>query len=804
MHDPTPPPPSSFLPERRLPPVPALFAGGLALVAAVTWAVLALRPDADPLSTAGAYELPDVPGVTRRSARRVAPAPRTARPDPASTAPPDSPTAPPPPPGEPVAVVPADRDGPAVPIFAPRAPGAPPTPAAPEIPEPRPPTVPSPSLPDPTPTPAAAAPSGLDPSLPTIPPVPEDGEPGPATFAGAATPSGPSGPDAPTAATTPERKPPVPADWRVLLIGDGAESAASAASKLAEDRRLVTPKGRVVRFSPRAGEPSEARTGVRFVVERRPGTLTLTEVRLPEPLDDPIAALVPPAGLVPDVLVGVPLEVPAASEGAALGALSLLLSGDGATAAGLLEPKPTATGPRVLLAYALLLKGELPKVHDLVFGLGDDPALGHVARFLTGAALLTDRNPREAIRDFQAALRQKPTFWPARLLEAESNARLELPEAAAKGFEEVLAVVPDRAEAVMAQAYYVAAKDRPAAVAAVTRLVKARPDLAPAWWMLGWVRRQGDTSEDARAEVAAFETVTFLRPKDPEAWRELGTAQLRWADTAGGIEARRAAAAAFAEQVALAPRDGLGWFNRGSVLHQLATAVPLAGDTAELARRLAEVRTCYRKALEAGTLSPSDAARVHHNVGLVIDLLPSGADGAKAGAAFQASADADPSYAQGALALVAARVAERDGAGAAKALARVPADADATEKGVLTAAVRWISGDAVGAAAALRETGESPTAAGDLALRVLGGLVATGYRRAALTLLEAQPVDAPRLGLRVRARAALRDVEGLRKDLVTLSRLDRKLAERLRERDPEVLATLGPAATAGAPEDRLR
>ena len=187
----------------------------------------------------------------------------------------------------------------------------------------------------------------------------------------------------------------------------------------------------------------------------------------------------------------------------------------------------------------------------------------------------------------------------------------------------------------------------------------------------------------------------------------------------------------------------------------------------------------------------------------MIDLLPSGAEGAKASAAFQASADADPSYAQGALALVAARVAERDGAGAAKALARVPADADATEKGMLAAAVRWISGDAVGAAAALRETGESPTAAGDLALRVLGGLVATGYRRAALTLLESQPVDGPRLGLRVRARAALRDVEGLRKDLVTLSRLDARLAERLRERDPEVLATLGPAATTGAPEDRL-
>jgi hypothetical protein len=252
----------------------------------------------------------------------------------------------------------------------------------------------------------------------------------------------------------------------------------------------------------------------------------------------------------------------------------------------------------------------------------------------------------------------------------------------------------------------------------VTRLVKARPDLVPAWWMLGWVRRQGDTSEDARAEVKAFETVVFLKPRDPDAWRELGTAQLRWADVAGGLDARRAAAAAFAEQVTLQPKDGLAWFNRGSVLHQLATEEPLAGDAARFAERLAEVRTCYAKALAAGTLGKPDAARVHHNVGLVIDLLPAGAGGAKAGDAYQAAADADPTYAQGVLALVAARVAERDAPAAAKALARVPADADAVEKGILTAAVRWGAGDARARPSRFR-LGESPASAGDLALRVL-------------------------------------------------------------------------------------
>lgn len=785
--------------------IAAAFLGGLALVAGVTWLALGSSPTQSPYgshaaSSADPYALPFVPGLERRRPSRGPAAGATATR-----------------PGKGVeprlsegsgAANPIVPDGPAAaPIFAPaRAPTPPGSATRPADPTeggaPR-----APDLPQPGGDPASLAPVPEDRSVPT--PTPGGSSTGTAPGSlgaepGTALAAGPSGAHAPPTTPTREAIPEAPTDWRILLTGDAADTLAMEASRLAEERRLVTPKGRLVRFSPRAGEAPGARQGARFVIDRQAAALTLTEIRIPETLEDPIAALVPPVGLVPDVLVGIPLPVAGPSQAAAVAAMALLLAGDGPTAAGLLDAKPTEPGQRVLRAYALLLGGELPRVHELLFGLGDDPNLGVVARFLTGAALLTDRNPREAIRDFQAASKLRPTFWPARLLEAESNARLDLPEAAAPGFAAVLAAVPDRPEAILSHAFYLAGKDRPAAVAAVEGLTKARPDLVAAWWMLGWIRRQGETSEDARAEVKAFETVVFLRPKDPGAWRELGTARLRWADGAGGLDARRAAAAAFAEQVALQPKDGLAWFNRGSVLHQLATEVPLAGDAEAFARRLEEVRACYAKALEAGTLSKPDAARVHHNVGLVLDLLPAGAGGTSASTAYQAAIDADPTYAQGALALVAARVAEGDGAAAAKAMARIPADADATERSVLAAAVRWVGGDAPGAAVALREAGESPLASGDLALRVLGGLVVTGYRRAALTHLVAQPADVPRLKLRVHARAGLRDVAGLRADLAALGKLDARLAEQLRARDPEVLATLGPPPGTGSPEDRVR
>ena len=80
----------------------------------------------------------------------------------------------------------------------------------------------------------------------------------------------------------------------------------------------------------------------------------------------------------------------------------------------------------------------------------------------------------------------------------------------------------------------------------------------------------------------------------------------------------------------------------------------------------------------------------------------------------------------------------------------------------------------------------------------------TGYRRAALTLLEAQPVDGPRLTLRVRARAALRDVEGLRKDLVTSSRLDASSRSSCARATPRCVATLGPRRRGARPRNALR
>ena len=157
--------------------------------------------------------------------------------------------------------------------------------------------------------------------------------------------------------------------------------------------------------------------------------------------------------------------------------------------------------------------------------------------------------------------------------------------------------------------------------------------------------------------------MTFLRPKDPEAWRELGTAQLRWADAAGGLDARRAAAAAFAEQVALAPEDGLGVVQPG-------LGAPPARDgacrsPATRPRSRSGSRRCAPATARPSTRARSarsDAARVHHNLGLVIDLLPSGAAARRPARPTRPPLDADPTYAQGALALVAARVAERDAA----------------------------------------------------------------------------------------------------------------------------------------------
>ncbi len=531
----------------------------------------------------------------------------------------------------------------------------------------------------------------------------------------------------------------------------------------------------------------------------------------PPPLDsDPIAGLVPPASLVGDALVDVRLPVNAGMRGSAVAAFGLLLSGRTGDAALVLDvartflmvegkPQQELPGTRILRAYALLLTKNLPKVHDEVLGLGADPDVGPVARLLTGAALLVDGNAREAVRDFTAALAARPGYWPARLLLGAANDRLALPEAAREAFAAVLAAAPGRPEAVVGYAPHLAATDRAAAVTLVEGLLEQRPLLVSGWWQLAWLRRTGNTSEDLRREVEAMEHVTALRPDDADAWGALGGARSRWAQSGGGVAAQRAASEAFARQSVLAPEDGLAWFNRAATLHQVALETPLDGDASALEPRIAEAGAAYAKALARG-LSRSDAARVHFNLGLLLDVLPrTASDVAPAGLprsaieAYAAALAADPGYAEAALALAAAQIGARDAKAAATALASLPPGVDPREKAILEAALAHVKGDPSGARRLLTGPGRTPAVGTDVLPALARELLLLGYRRLVVSLLGSEDLDAARLALRARARAGLCDVTGTRADLKALRALDASRADDLVANDPDVQRTLGPS-----------
>jgi hypothetical protein len=77
-------------------------------------------------------------------------------------------------------------------------------------------------------------------------------------------------------------------------------------------------------------------------------------------------------------------------------------------------------------------------------------------------------------------------------------------------------------------------------------------------------------------------------------------------------------------------------------------------------------------------------------------------------------------------------------------------------------------------------------------------LVLAGFRRATVGLLAAETKDVTRITLRARARAGLRDLEGLEADLGALSALDATAARELRAKDPDVISALGPVAPKAA------
>lgn len=651
---------------------------------------------------------------------------------------------------------------------------------------------------------------------PLAPPPTPAKEPGPATPTVAPAASTPPVAPPPTGAEVvkvPSARPAFrPGEVGVVLTGaDAAAVALDAARDLspAGDPAAATPSApaatRVVVVSD--ADADAPLRDARAVVALEADALRVRVVSPPPLSSDPIASLVPPASLVGDALADVRLPVPEASRAGAVAAFGLLLADRPVDALRVLRATrgleagagaPAPTGARILRAYALLLTKQLSAVHDEVLGLGADPDVGPVARLLTGAALLVDGNPREAIRDFTAALAARAGYWPARLLLGAANDRLALPEAAKEAYASVLAAVPGRPEAIVGYAPHLATTDRAAAVSLVEGLLAERPSLVSGWWQLAWLRRTGSTSEDQRREVEAMEHVTALASGDADAWGALGGARARWAASGGGVAAQRAASEAFARQCELAPEDGLAWFNRAATLHQVALETPLDGDATALAPRVAQARTAYGKALARG-LSRTDAARVHFNLGLLLDALPgSASDPVPAGFprrsidAYASALASDPGYAEAGLALSAAQIGARDAKAASTALASLPPGVDPREKAILEAALAHVKGDPAGTTRLLSGAGKVPVAGSDALPTLARELLLLGYRRLVVSLLDGDATRADRLALRARARAGLADVAGTRADLAALETLDPAKAADLRRNDPDVRRTLGP------------
>ena len=617
---------------------------------------------------------------------------------------------------------------------------------------------------------------------------------------GAGTPRGiPSDPDLarpsdarpaePGAAARPLATPESPAARDVALEGRGALEAAVLADDWVTAKGLFARGTRGIAFAVAApGTATSARVRIGVV----DGGIVLLAARAPDD-EDPEGGIDPPSALVEPVLSGVKLAVTPAGRPAAVAALALLALRDGAAAGKVLAGAPPDAGVRVLEAYAALVAGDSKSPHAALAGLENDPEAGAVARFLTGAAMLQGETPKEAVRDFDAALLARPAFWPAAMLKGAAYEDLGLAAEAAEAYRVVLAGDPRQPVARLRLSALLAETDLAAATRDLQGLVAERPAFAGAWRALGEARHRGESADDVTGEVEAFERLAALRPKDPTAWDALGGAQARRAARGGGAEAYAKALEAYAQYAAVAPEEGLAWFNRGAVLLQEALDPAAGGGARSFRERLAEARTCFAKALARG-LRRDVGARAQFDLGIVLDYRPDIAGGqgaqdlpATAAEAFEAAWRIDPNYVEAALALVAARVAAKDAAGAERALADVPVGAHPEVRAVLESTVGWVKGQGAGVAeapAASRPAEKDPLAP------LARSLILLGYRRTAFSLLDGDTQDATRLFLRARARAYLFDVEGLRADLDRLASVDRAAAEDLRGKDPVVKAAL--------------
>jgi hypothetical protein len=329
-------------------------------------------------------------------------------------------------------------------------------------------------------------------------------------------------------------------------------------------------------------------------------------------------------------------------------------------------------------------------------------------------------------------------------------------------------------------------RDRAGALEALRALVAEHPDVAPAHAHLARLHAEGDGPEERRLEVEALERYVALRPKDPTGWHGLGLARFRWAREGGGRGLLAGAAEAFAQETTLAPESAMAWYNRGAALHQLAiergaTAV----DVATVRSRLRDAADAYATALSRGLVG-TEAARAHHNLAIVRQSLD---EAAGARAALEAALAADPDFVLSALDLVALSIAERDAKGAQRALARLPASADAHDKGLLEAAVAALEGKTDDVRTYLvRVVRQAP--GDDVLLPLARLLTASGWSAAARALLPAEGADAARLAVRVRASAHLLDGPTLRRDLARLRALDASAATAA-EADPLVRALAG-------------
>jgi len=488
--------------------------------------------------------------------------------------------------------------------------------------------------------------------------------------------------------------------------------------------------------------------------------------------------VVPPSALVADVLRGVPLATPPAGVPRLLAGLALLVRGDAKAARDAIGAEASGVGARVVLAYADVVVRDRDPAARLT-GLEADPDVGPVARFLVGAALLAAGSPKEARNDLDAARRARPALWPAALLSGVASETLDLRDDAAAAYADVLVAVPGHALARVLLAAARVHADPDASLRELEAVVAERKRFVAAWRELGEVRSRPGPLADADAAAKAFAQWASLRPKEVEAWNALANAHVKRAEGRRAPEALEAAAEAFARVAQLRPTDPMAWFNRGAALQHAAHVRGATAGVAAFRSRLLESRACYAKALARG-LPREQAARAYYNLGLLLDAIPAAAGEvpgdlpSTALAAFEAARAADPDFDEAPLAIVAARVALRDPASAARALGDVPAAADPAARGTLEAAVRWLTASPTAPPPAAKR-GEP-----DALASIARSLVSVGYGRAALALLDGEERSAERLAERVRAHAYLLEAPETAADLARVEALDPERAQHLR------------------------